>query len=468
MKRVLCFLLVLVLLGASLLGVTAFSLIKESDNVNFTLIDERGDRRALQGISAQMSFTLHEKLNWEVSFTPFEKTETEYDYVTFYPLSYKNNNYYYGFSTPSLGLLQLKNENAELKQLVEDLREEALENDKRASAKVNFCDYYEYYPVNLNVSLPGISIEWYNGFGMDEKGKYTFEGISPSRGQGVINAFNDYFRIPVGENDVREISVLPNDHGNFSYQTARENTFDFNFYTVRTDSHIYFSFENEINTGHEWTREFVDTSLIPGGYGIYSLPYTENDIKYEELKTVYSVPSDATVEALMTDESRQELYLVLHKNEKLVLHIIDMSTMADKSEIELFDFSFTDYLRVSENEDFFVFIKNDVDFNVVAINDGGKWESALTGTVPSGSAYVREFLPYRSRFGFDGERLVVWVIDDPGAEEIQLLSLQPDVMVFTKDGLQYYGKWICSLGDPIVRVYRWESVGVRDWKVIFQ
>ena len=61
MKRVLCFLLVLVLLGASLLGVTAFSLVKESDNVTFTLIDEWGDRRALQGISAEMSFTLHEK-----------------------------------------------------------------------------------------------------------------------------------------------------------------------------------------------------------------------------------------------------------------------------------------------------------------------------------------------------------------------------------------------------------------------
>ena len=468
MKRVLCFLLVLVLLGASLLGVTAFSLVKESDNVTFTLIDEWGDRRALQGISAEMSFTLHEKIHWEVKYTPFEKTETEFDYDTFYPLSYKNNYHYYGFGTPSIGLLQLKNENEELQQLVDELKAEALENDKRASARINFCDYYEYYPVNLNVSLPGISIDWHNGFGMDEKGKYVFEGISPSRGQGVIDAFNGYFRIPVGESDVREISVLPNNNANFSYQTNREDTFDFLFNTVRTDSHVYFSFENEINTGHEWTRELVDTSLIPGGYGIYSLPYTENDVKYEDIETVYSVPSDATVKALMMDEERQELYLVLYENEKLVLHIIDMSTMTDKSVIELSDFKYGDYLRVSENENYFVFIKNDVDFTVVSINGDGKWETALAGTMPPETIADRDYFSYRSRFGFDGERLVVWVIEAPGTEEIKLLSLQPDVMVFTKDGIQYYGKWLCSLGEPITEVHRWESVGVRDWKITFQ
>ena len=44
------------------------------------------------------------------------------------------------------------------------------------------------------------------------------------------------------------------------------------------------------------------------------------------------------MKALMMDEARQELYLVLHENEKLVLHIIDMNTMTDKSAIELSDF----------------------------------------------------------------------------------------------------------------------------------
>ncbi len=468
MKKVLCFLLVLFLLGTSFLGVTAYSLIKESDNVIFTAVDEWGDRRVLQGISADMSFTMHEKLNWEVSFTPFEKTETEYVYDVFYNLKRNTSPYYFGISMPSLGLLQLKNTHPVLKQLVEDLRAEALETGKRASAEVKFCDYYEYYPVNINFSLPGISIDWQNGFGLDEKGQYIFSGISPSRGQGVIDAFNEFFRIPVGESDVRAISILPNANGNFSYQSDRENTFDFFFYSVRTDSHIYLTFENEINTGHEWTRELVDTSLVPGGYGIYSLPYTENDIRYEELKTVYSIPRDATVESLSIDEERQELFLGLHENERYMLHVIDMATMTDKTVIELFGFSFTDYSLTVKNDDFFVFLKNDVDFNVVAINDEGKWESALTGTMPSESAADRGYFTHRSRFGFDGERLAVWTVEDPNMEEIRILSVQPDVMVFTKDGLQYYCKWLCSLGDPVVNAFRWEAVTIEDWKVIIE
>ncbi len=463
MKRVLCFLLVLVVLSTSLIAVTGYSLIKESDNVTFTAIDEWGDRRFLEGVTAEMSFTYHDKINWDVEFTPFKETKTEYDYVTFYPLS-RQGDYHYYISTTMIDLLDLKNENPELNQVVEDLKAEAKNPGDIRTAKIKFCDYFEYYPVNMNIYLPGITIDWDSRSGIDSKGEYVFSGISPLRGQGVINALNEFLRIPVKENDVREITVHANDHG-FSYRMSQEKSFDFMFYYVRTDDCIYLTFENEINTGHEEVRELVDTSLIPGGYGIYALPYGENDIKYEELKTVYSIPSDATVESLSVDEERKEIYLGLHENEKYILHVIDMATMTDKTVIELFDFTYEDFTRVSQYEDFFVFIKNVVDFNVVAINEDGKWESALTGTMPPETVADRDYFSYRSKFGFDGERLVVWVMEDPGSEEIKILSLQPDVMVFTKDGLQYYCKWLCSLGDPIVKAYRWESVSTKDWKI---
>lgn len=467
MKKVLCFLLVLVLLGASLISFTGYSLIKESDNVTFTPVDEWGDRRYLEGITAEMDFSYHEEIFWDVEFTPFKETKTEYDYVTFYSLS-REVNPFYGISTPSLGIVQLKNDNPELNRFVEELKAEATTTGEKAGTQVRFCDYFEYYPVTVNIALPGIHIGWQHGFGADERGKYSFEGISPLRGQGVINALNEFLRIPVKESDVREITVFPNEYGNFSYQSSQGNSFDFWFNFVRTENDIYFTFENEINAGHENKRELVDTSLIPGGYGIYSLPYTEDDIKYEELRTVYSIPSDATAESLSVDEERKEIYLGLHENEKFILHIIDMDTMTDKTAIELFDFTFGDFIRVSQNEDFFVFIKNDGDFNVVAINEDGIYESALTGTMPPETIADRDYFSYRSEFGFDGERLAVWVIEEPGSEEIRLLSLQPDVMVFTKDGLQYYCKWLCSLGDPIGGAIRWDSVSVIDWRITFQ
>ena len=467
MKRVFGFLLVLILLGATLLGVTAFSLIKESDNVTFTAVDEWGDRGYLRGLTAEMNFSFQEKLNWRVKFIPFEKTETEYDYDTIYPLYVKGGNNYIGFAMPSLGLIELKNENPELKALVDELKAQTAESGEMTAKEIKFRDYYEYYPVYVDLYLPGITIDWQRGFGADERGQYSFGGISAERGQGFINAFREYFRVPVSESDVCEIKVMPSEHNGISYHSSRDNSFDFSFRDVRTENTVYFTFDNEIYN-HEGKRELVDTSLIPGGYGIYALPYSKNDIKYEELRTVYSIPSDANVESFSVDEERKELYLGLQENEKFVLHVIDIATMTDKTVIELFDFTCDDFVRVSQNEDFFVFIKNDIDFNVVSSDDDGKWKSALTGTMPAGSSVHREYFSYDSSFAFDGERLVVWVFEQPGMEDTQILSLQPDVMVFTENGLQYYCKWLCSLGDPVANVVRWEAVSVGEWRIMLQ
>ena len=113
-------------------------------------------------------------------------------------------------------------------------------------------------------------------------------------------------------------------------------------------------------------------------------------------------------------------------------------------------------------------LKNDIDFNVVSSDDDGKWKSALTGTMPAGSSVHREYFSYDSSFSFDGERLVVWVFEQPGMEDTQILSLQPDVMVFTENGLQYYCKWLCSLGDPVANVVRWEAVSVGEWRIMLR
>ena len=106
MKKVLCFLLVLVLLGTSLLGVTAYSLIKESDNVTFTLVDEWGDRRNLQGISAEMSFSLYERQFWDVKLIPFGEIKTEYDYDTFYSRN-RSARTFYGIASPHISIMGL-------------------------------------------------------------------------------------------------------------------------------------------------------------------------------------------------------------------------------------------------------------------------------------------------------------------------------------------------------------------------
>lgn len=467
MKKVLCFLLVLVLLGASLISFTGYSLIKESDNVTFTPVDEWGDRRYLEGITAEMDFSYHEEIFWDVEFTPFKETKTEYDYNTFYD-RYGKADPYYGISTPGISLLQRKNLNPELNKVFEELRAEAKNPGDIRSTRIYYRDYFRYYPVDMEIFLPEMSVTWREGFGFDNKGEYEFSGITPARGEELIKALNDFFRVSVLPDDFSDITVHAGDGNSFSYRTSGNLSFSFDFMHGMTDDCFYLTFSNEKINYYEEERTLVDTSLIPGGYGIYALPFTETEIKYNELKTVYPVSSDATAEYLSADKERNELYLVLQENGKYILHVIDIATMKETSAVELFPASGDEYIRVSKYDDFFVTLKNEVDFNVVKRTENGKYESALTGTMPPETIADRDYFSYRSEFGFDGERLAVWVIEEPGSEEIRLLSLQPDVMVFTKDGLQYYCKWLCSLGDPIGRAIRWESVSVNDWKITFQ
>lgn len=445
MKRVLSFISVLIILSTSLVTITGYTLAKESDNVTFRIIDEWGDTGLLEGITAEMQFTHHNQLNWTVEFTPSGETKCKYDYNTFYNAN-RNAASYYGMSYPYIDIFDTKN--ALLQEIITNLKTEAKKPGDIKSRKIHFRELYEYYPVNFDLNLPEISISWASGV-FDENGEYIFSGITPSKGQALLNKFNEYFRVPVNENDILELSVHAADNGTFSYRASHRKTFNFVFTNVLSSECIYFTFPNEINTGHEETRELVDTSEIRGGYGIYALPYTGKNIKYEELNTVYRIPGDATAESLSIDTERNELYLGLHENEKFILHIIDMNTMTDKTALELFDFNFHDNIRVEQGEDFFIFIKNDIDYNVVEITQDGTHESSLSGTIPPETIADKDFFSYNSWFGFNGKRLVVLTIENPGTEEIKLMTIQPDIMIFTKDGLSYYGKWICSLSDPV-------------------
>ncbi len=467
MKRVLCFLLVLVVLSTSLVAVTGYSLIKESDNVTFTLVDEWGDRRYLEGVTAEMEFSHHDQLNWTVEFTPLEDTVTDYRYNTIIP---RNDQVYgyYGFSGATFSLIDMKNDNRRLKTDIENLKSEIKNDGEIKTLPVKFKDYYEYYPVYFDFNLGELYVSWHTAMGYDDVGSYSFSEISYNRSTEFVEAMRSYFKIPVHEEDVREMRVHKHADGGYSYGASYYCSFDFLFYNAVFSDKLYFTFSNEMTDHNGSDRLLVDTSLIPGGYGIYSVPYTENDVKYEEIRTAYSISADSTVKALCSNEERNELYLALHENDKYVLHVIDTKTMTDISVIELFDFNSEEYVRVEQNEDFFVFIKNDGDFNVVAINEDRTYESALTGTMPPETIADRDYFSYRSRFGFDGERLAVWVFESPGMEEIKILSLQPDVMIFTKDGLQYYCKWLCSLGDPVAQAIRWEAVSVREWKITLQ
>lgn len=446
MKKVLCFLFALVILITSLTVVAGKSLFDESENITYRLVDEWGDRQYLSGITADIDYSYYTILNWDAEFSPAGESKAT---LTFDRWNKSSVTYYHsGLSSVMFGIHDLKFMNKDLKAELDALKAEAKNPGDIRTKNLKMKDYFEYYPVNIGLYLGDISVDWQSGRGFDYPGKYNFYGITAERGQGFIDAVNSFFKIPVSDDAVIETTVYTGDGGSHSWHTSHENAFDFYFYGAVFSDTVYFTFSNELSSSDNEKRLVVDTSLIKGGYGIYAFPYTSDDINYEALDTVYSIPADSTVKALFHDETRNELYLALYEKDRYVLHIIDRETMTDITVIDLFELTTDAYVRVDQYEDFFVFIKNETEFTIVK-RENEDFSKAFSGEMPDETVADRDYFTHRSKFAFDGERLVALTVERSGDEEIKIMSIQPDIMVFTDEGVQYYGKWVCSLGNPV-------------------
>ena len=449
MKKVLCFLCALLILITSLTVYVGAALHGESENVTFRLVDEGGDSSYLSGITTHSSYNHYGLLNWDVDFAPFENEVNAG--MTFRKTGYNvENEPYYGFGASMLAFSEYRYFSEKLNEAIENLKAEDAKPGDIKVLKAKMTDYFEYYPVNFVLDLPEMSVSWVSGSSFSGRGGYySFYGLTPSRGDGLVKAINDYLKIPVRENESFEIKLHWGDNGSYSLNCNRRNFFDFEFYNAVFSDTLYFTFSNEIYFSTVGTRYLCDTSEIPGGYGIYALPYGEGEIKYDEITTVYSVPADCVVQSLSCDEEKNVLYLTVHENDRYVLHVIDRATMTDISVIDIFSFTCDDFARVYVYDDFLVFIKNDTDFCIVKRNSDGTYGFAFSGAMPAEYVADRDYFSYYSTFAFDGERFVVFTSEVPNVEEISIMSIQPDIMVFTEDGVQYYAKWTCSLGSPL-------------------
>lgn len=87
----------------------------------------------------------------------------------------------------------------------------------------------------------------------------------------VILGFRDFFKIPVIADEQVEISVSKGAGGrgiSYGLKSTDSDSFSIRSESALTDDACYFTFTTRTVYG-----DIVDTNLIPGGYGIYRLPY---------------------------------------------------------------------------------------------------------------------------------------------------------------------------------------------------
>lgn len=186
------------------------------------------------------------------------------------------------------------------------------EYEKRVAVK----DYIDYYPVKCEIAAL-----------VDSDSKQKWYVVLNSERQ-----FADYFRIPVLDNEYYLI-----DEGGIGHSTrAGDDCFDTFFRSVADDEAIYLWFSNRTPTG-----ALVDTSLIPGGYGIYRLPYgytghekdqssqpyyTGYDVFDEQLSTLYSLEEQAIIMDVRVFPQASQIVLMISLDDQSLVRIIDSHT----------------------------------------------------------------------------------------------------------------------------------------------
>lgn len=453
MKKTLAILTALVLIAGTLTVFCGTEINGLSSDVTYNLLEEKGDRRYLEGIKVRTMLHHDRVILWDNIFDPLGNTETE---VTFKKtgIPYDASKEFPGLDFLWYDFNFMMYENEEFAEKIQKAEEELSENPGKKTVEFRMADYYDYYPLYFMLSLPGFRIEKIFRDGLGNMTPVYYESLEGSRSEGFLAKLASFIKIPVLQDVVREITVESEHAADgsvemYSYSSNVIDAFELTSYNAVFSDKCYFSFSNRTQGDEGKEGRFVDTSLIPGGYGIYAFSFSETDIYYEDMKNVYPIPSDSTVVGLYGDEENSLLYLFLWEQGKYVFKVIDENTMTDISEIEIFDYSSAeDWVHTVIKENFALFVKNDFEIKVVERKADGTYAVSLGYTMPKDNEYKWTNIPFGGEYAFDGERLIIAVPErDIYYDEENQRSCVLELFIFGSNEVLYYGKWDCSLSE---------------------
>lgn len=453
MKKILIILSAVILAVSGSAAVVAVNINNMSDDVSYRLLEEYGDSSYLDGVSVVTTLAHDRVLLWENIFDPsgdtestlsFRKTGHPYRYPRYIPgitLMWTDIEYYLDYA-------------GEISEEIKRTAERVIKSGGKETVRIRTADYYEYYPLFFSLVFPEFSVERPCTRGEENSVPVYCTDISEERGTAIYEALADFIKIPVLKDEVREITVEAEYTGNenvegCSYSSDGGETFEFSSYSVTFSDRCFFSFRNRTVGAEGREGQLTDSSLIPGGYGIYSFTYNEKDADIEGMKNVYPLPDDSTVINLYGDEENSLLYLYLYKNGKYVFDVIDTVTMKSIAETEVFTYSDSaDWVYFYTEKDFSVFVKNDFEIKVVERSGNGSYEIVLDFVIPQENGYNWTAIPYEASWLYDGEKLIIAVPDEGfNAYNGKVYSCLLGAYVLNSEEMLYYGRWACSLSE---------------------
>ena len=465
------------------LGGTCFAAAKlydSRDEVTLTEMSAWGNKESMQDLTMQMHIMYQDRLHW-VTTVPMENPK---EAVTEYKCSitpvYADLERYNGLSMDlsiDTSMVQDKILQGKANGIAKAYHElaDTIGPGEEAEAEIYLKDYIDYYQYIIGLEVPGTDIyRWkslYKTGTVQKQEDYAMEKLS------------DFFKIPVLEEERHSISLGKDERGNIHHTgsgTGESDFFYMHIFNAIGENELYFTFDTHSRDG-----VVVDTDQIPGGYGIYQLPFDstlegseENadriSIDADGLKMVYVLEPQIEVIHLHLNGRKDKLVLHTIENEKYIVTVIDISTMKTLQKIEVMDWKEDYGNQIYVEDSYFVNVvhkpreEGRIEAAVITENEKGEYEIAFISEIQNKN--IPGFNTSQMYLAFDGTRLAMAGFIE---EEEQNYRETCNVFLAVCDalGLQYYGEYRNSLetGYDIdsyyyhCQGYGWEPI-VLQWR----
>ncbi|MBP3569243.1 MAG: hypothetical protein J6K04_08780 [Lachnospiraceae bacterium] len=440
----------LLVLGIGTLVVLPGFVLQEADKVQITEHVLSGDSATVEGVTVTGYSHYNGQLFWNTVYTAGEEAtvETEYDFSVDQKLSRNRADSFSwnqergygcfqwmsglsgGWGMSSNGGLSITNDNIERRELTAAYEALAAETKAGEENSKMIClnDYMTYYPLEINLQDSG-SV------------RYSFNT------EELSEAYASYFKIPIEEIIDYEIKMEKDENGKIISLGGgvKEFRFQWNVASVCTDTDIYFTF-CPYSGGKR-----LDTSLIPGGFGIYRQPYrTENGetiIQPEKLEVVYALSDDFYAgDTLLLDVNARDQLLILTDNEtETCFQVVDLETLELVQEGKFphaeADARFVQVVRVTD--EFLVLHYEKNYFTVVDWQEDRGYAHQFTMQVAQDDVIYNFYWQNQNDFDWNGEQLIFTCYSMNQFSVAETCNF--DLAVYDATGQIYHGLYTNSL-----------------------
>lgn len=450
------------------------SLLKEKDNVQITETVVLGDKSAIEGVTIERNVKYDRYMRWSTTYVVGEepKCDTVYTFDEQGRLREEPNYNYSGLElyTDVIRGHDLENVDAEKLSGVNRAMKELFdktEPGQESSMIIDLGDYLDFYEYEISIDLPGgVSYHFINKADIEEallrynaNESYIAELEKELH---IVETLTAFFKIPVIENHLYEIGVSKDADGNlygWSYGSANgggssgniamggtlpeSDAFSLWAISVYTEDMCYFTFYPYTDDG-----KLIDTSYIPGGFGIYQLPFDKETktIDVDNLKLVYVLDPKEEVLNLHYDERRNTILLLGHKESGAgyKMTVFDADTMEVKQDIAYAEDGYGSGIYMGDD---FIVLEAADDVVVLAVDESGLYQKEITCDV---KCLIEEtsvdYLDFSYMdFDWNGEKLIFAGPLNDSTSYRYYQSCGFYLAAYDEAGLSYYGEYVSSL-----------------------